>query len=101
MEASDLTIQLTLLWWFPGLCRATGPSSLATCQRLTDCADRFPVLSVLRERTSPLIPVTTLWTLIAVASTLGADCQHEAAFGWFEVAFDPLARSNTWPQCED
>jgi hypothetical protein len=45
-------------------------------------------------------PLTPLAVAFAVGNALRARCHHEAALKWYELAYAPLARDNTWAICD-
>ena len=45
-------------------------------------------------------PLTPLAVAFAVANALRGRCHQEAALKWYELAYAPLARDNTWAICD-
>ena len=50
---------------------------------------------------APVLPPSTYAPAIAVAGSLRAHCQFEAALKWYELAFDPLHGDSRWLRCPD
>ncbi len=48
---------------------------------------------------APLRPSSPFSAALAVAGMLRSHCRFEAALKWYELAFEPLRRDNTWEQC--
>ncbi|KAH8598521.1 hypothetical protein B0O99DRAFT_669787 [Bisporella sp. PMI_857] len=51
------------------------------------------------EPGAPLVPTSSFGTVLSVAGSLRTQCKFEQALAWCKVAFNPLERNNTWPQC--
>jgi hypothetical protein len=45
---------------------------------------------------APLIPPSNFSTILTVAGNLRSHCQFESALKWYEMAFNPLRRDNSW-----
>ncbi|KAH8591200.1 hypothetical protein B0O99DRAFT_690810 [Bisporella sp. PMI_857] len=47
----------------------------------------------------PLFPISGFEVALSIAESFRGKCSWEKALKWGRVAFDPLARDNTWQQC--
>lgn len=50
---------------------------------------------------APVVPPSPFAPAVAVAASLRANCQFEAALKWYELAFAPLRSDSTWLVCQD
>lgn len=48
---------------------------------------------------SPIFPVSTFGSALAIAGSLRSQCKFDEALAWCKSVFDPVQRENTWAQC--
>ncbi|KAI9162987.1 insecticidal toxin complex protein [Paramyrothecium foliicola] len=83
----------------PEAVTSTGPPALPLPESIASDLTAFPYFLYF-EPGAPLVPVDTFSTSLVVAASLRADCHFLEASEWLRLAFDPLARDNSWMQCK-
>ncbi|OAA51504.1 insecticidal toxin complex protein [Metarhizium rileyi] len=73
------------------------PDNLPSTSRLAGLG-AYPYFVYFRPG-SPIFPVSTFGSALAIAGSLRSQCKFDEALAWCRSVFDPVQRENVWAQC--